>query len=153
MDTSSTQFQFPSLIILLVVSLYGLLLVPVIALKYSYSSLFTAGAGVGFVLMAGSAGFLWLYQRRMIPVRAGIYFQTTLTRVMRWLTHDPLNIAEWAGRGPQAGAPDMAAYFAFETFASAFLHLIVLGVGMGLVLGIIGALAGKVAKMIVHSMH
>jgi len=71
---------------------------------------------------------------------------------MRWITQDPLNIAEWAVRGAQSEAPSMAAYFAFETYAGAFLHLIVLGLMMGLLLGLIGGLVGKGIQMIVHRM-
>ncbi len=69
---------------------------------------------------------------------------------MRWVTRDPLNVAEWAARGPQTGAPSMAAYFAYETFAGAFLHLLVLGLGMGFLLGLLGGLAGKVTQMILQ---
>ncbi|MBV9849082.1 MAG: hypothetical protein JO250_05270 [Armatimonadetes bacterium] len=48
---------------------------------------------------------------------------------MGLLRRDPLNIAEWADRGPASGAPPMACYFAYQTFVGAFLHL--LGWGSG----------------------
>lgn len=66
---------------------------------------------------------------------------------MRFITHDPLNIAEWAVRGADSHAPSMAAYFAFETFAGAFLHLIVMGIAMGGLLGIVGGAIGKGARL------
>jgi hypothetical protein len=67
---------------------------------------------------------------------------------MDFIIHDPLNVAEWAARGAGNLASSMAAYFAFETFAGAFLHLVVLGVGMGGILGIVGAMLGKGIKTV-----
>lgn len=67
---------------------------------------------------------------------------------MYFITHDPLNVAEWADRGATSGAPTMAAYFAFETFAGAFLHLIVLGFGMGGLLGVVGGVFGRGARWV-----
>jgi len=61
---------------------------------------------------------------------------------MPFITRDPLNLAEWAALGTTSSAPSMAAYFAFETFAGAFLHLLVLGAGMGAALGFLGGLLG-----------
>jgi hypothetical protein len=66
---------------------------------------------------------------------------------MAFITRDPLNVAEWAARGPASDAPSLAAYFAFETLAGAFLHLTVLGVGMGGLLGLVGGLAGKALRV------
>jgi len=63
---------------------------------------------------------------------------------MPFITRDPLNLAEWAALGTASSAPSMAAYFAFETFAGAFLHLVVLGVGMGGLVGLLGGLAGRI---------
>ncbi len=63
------------------------------------------------------------------------------------ITRDPLNIAEWATRGPASGAPSMASYFAYQTFAGAFLHLIVLGGLMGVLLGGLGGAMGKAIKL------
>jgi len=45
---------------------------------------------------------------------------------MGFITHDPLNIQEWAVRGSSGVAPTMAAYFAYETLTGAFGHLVVL---------------------------
>jgi hypothetical protein len=65
---------------------------------------------------------------------------------MHFITQDPLNVAEWALRRAGSNAPTMAAYFAFETFAGAFLHLLVLGLAMGGLLGAIGGFIGKITK-------
>jgi hypothetical protein len=62
---------------------------------------------------------------------------------MPFITRDPLNLVEWARWKTGSGAPSMAAYFAYETFAGAFLHLLVLGIGMGGVLGVFAGLIGK----------
>ena len=65
---------------------------------------------------------------------------------MSLLLRDPVNLAEWANRAKGSTAPTMASYFAYETLAGALLHLVVLGVGMGLVLGVAGGTLGKLAK-------
>jgi hypothetical protein len=62
---------------------------------------------------------------------------------MHFITRDPLNVTEWAEYGATSDAPSMAAYFAFETLAGAFGHLIILGIIMGGLLGIIGGFLGK----------
>ena len=69
-----------------------------------------------------------------------------ITFAMAFILRDPLNITEWAARQAESAAPSMAAYFAYETFAGAFLHLIVLGIGMGGLLGILGGITGKCAS-------
>lgn len=61
---------------------------------------------------------------------------------MAVITADPLNVTEWAVRSSLSRAPSMAAYFAFETMAGAILHLVVLGLLMGALLGTIGGLLG-----------
>ena len=65
---------------------------------------------------------------------------------MGFIDRDPLNVAEWSIRGPASGAPGMTAYFAYETFLGAFLHLSVLGVVMGVLLGLIGGLIGRAIR-------
>ena len=62
---------------------------------------------------------------------------------MRFITADPLNIAEWAARGAASGAPGIAAYFAFESLAGALMHLLVLGALMGARLGALGGAGGR----------
>jgi hypothetical protein len=74
-----------------------------------------AGAWSGFVSGALACG-------------AGL---SLIVFAMGLILHDPLNVTEWAARGTASGAPTMAAYFAWETFAGAILHLTVLGVIMG----------------------
>jgi hypothetical protein len=59
------------------------------------------------------------------------------------ITRDPLNLAEWAGNIRTITAPTMADYFAYETYAGAFLHLLVLGIGMGGLLGVAGGIIVK----------
>ena len=66
---------------------------------------------------------------------------------MPLLLHDPLNIAEWAARGATSGAPTMAAYYALESLAGAMGHLTVLGVVMGAMLGVIGGVLAKAARL------
>jgi hypothetical protein len=61
---------------------------------------------------------------------------------MSRLLSDRPNIEEWSGLG---GGPGMADYFAYETLAGALLHLVGLGAGMGVVLGL---LAGGVVKVV-----
>lgn len=65
---------------------------------------------------------------------------------MSLLTRDPLNVAEWAARGAGAGTPDMASYFALQTFAGGLGHLLVLGLAMGAGLGALGGVIGLVAS-------
>jgi hypothetical protein len=65
---------------------------------------------------------------------------------MHFIVQDPLNVAEWTLRAGDSNAPTMAAFFAYETLAGAFLHLIVLGLFMGILLGVFGGTVGKVAK-------
>src|SRR5450755_3958296 len=62
---------------------------------------------------------------------------------MKLLLKDPVNIAEWGDINGKTNYPDMASYFAYQTFAGAIMHLIILGIIMGILLGIIGGLIGK----------
>jgi hypothetical protein len=62
---------------------------------------------------------------------------------MRFMTADPLNQREWAAAVGHTTAPDIASYFAFETLAGAIAHLVVLGAGMGLLLGLVGGVVGR----------
>jgi cytochrome bd-type quinol oxidase subunit 2 len=65
------------------------------------------------------------------------------------LLRDPTNLGEWSNRGKDVTAPTMASYFAYETLAGAFLHLVVSGVAMGFLLGGLGGLLGKAARRLV----
>lgn len=62
---------------------------------------------------------------------------------MSLILKDPLNIREWTDMKNTRQYPSIAVYFAYQTLAGAMLHLIILGAVMGLLLGIIGGLAGK----------
>ncbi len=73
---------------------------------------------------------------------------TVIVFGMHFILSDPLNVTEWAARASNSNAPSMAAYFAFETFAGAFGHLIVLGFIMGGLLGVLGGCIGKSIKHI-----
>ncbi len=221
-QTRTTQFS-----ILFAVSLVGTVLVPIVALLYSYSTLSAIESGAGFAILLAVAGSLWLVRRRSsqrkdsraihravlvgmvlgllwmveisinnfvappLPTRDIIdnifwtvialsiliftifraYQTDSLARGieagtwsgfvsgllaccmalsvivfgMRFLTQDPLNVAEWAELGASSQAPTMAAYFAFETLAGAFGHLIILGIVMG---GLLGAVGGGLGKSI-----
>ncbi len=66
---------------------------------------------------------------------------------MKLLLKDPVNIAEWADMKGKTNYPDMASYFAYQTFAGAIMHLIILGIIMGVLLGIIGGLVGKLLSV------
>ncbi len=65
---------------------------------------------------------------------------------MKLLLKDPVNIAEWASMKGKTNYPDMASYFAYQTFAGAIMHLIILGIIMGVLLGVIGGLVGKLVS-------
>jgi hypothetical protein len=67
---------------------------------------------------------------------------------MNYILLDPLNQKEWMDVKASMNFPDMAVYFAYQTFAGAIMHLFVLGIFMGLFLGTIGGLAGKAMKII-----
>ena len=67
---------------------------------------------------------------------------------MNFILHDPLNIAEWAANTGTTDASTMAAYFAFETFAGAFGHLVLIGAILSSLLGAFGGVIGKGLKLI-----
>ena len=69
---------------------------------------------------------------------------------MKLLLKDPVNIAEWGDINGKTNYPDMASYFAYQTFAGAIMHLIILGIIMGILLGIIGGLIGKLVSLRVN---
>jgi hypothetical protein len=226
---NSTRTTLYSLLIAL--SIVGMLLVSIVALRYNYNALSVIESGAGFLVLVAVAGALWLYPKRIsqrahssernslllfgialgllwvieisinnfiappLPARdimdntfwAVIAFSILVSSIihayknnslkrgievgiwsgfisgllaccmglivivfgMHFILRDPLNIAEWAGRGASITAPTMAAYFAFETLAGAFGHLIILGVVMGGLLGVMGGSVGKGVKRIV----
>lgn len=68
---------------------------------------------------------------------------------MYFILHDPLNIQEWSAVAATSGTPSMAVYFAYQTLAGALLHLIALGAIMGVLLGLVGGVIGKVGSVLV----
>jgi hypothetical protein len=66
---------------------------------------------------------------------------------MRFLLADPYNVIEFAERGAADHAPNIATYLAFETMPGAFLHLFILGLAMGGILGLLGGAIGKSLKL------
>ena len=218
---------------LIALSIISMLLVGIVAFRFSYSSLSAIESGIGFIALFGCAGALWLYRNRpsrsmnsverngviffgiilgllwiieisinnfiappipardivdnifwaiiafsilafsiiqayrknslVLGIEAGIWngFVSGLMACgmalcivvfgMRFILQDPLNVSEWVGLGIGSTAPNMAAYFAFETFAGAFGHLIILGLVMGSLLGVIGGSVGKGIKLIVRT--
>ncbi len=62
---------------------------------------------------------------------------------MGFILQDDLNIREWRQVNPTGNLRGMAAYFALETLAGAIMHLYILGILMGLILGIIGSVSAK----------
>jgi hypothetical protein len=66
---------------------------------------------------------------------------------MRFLLADPYSVIEFAERGAAARVPNMATYLAFETMPGAFLHLFILGLGLGGILGLLGGAIGKSLKV------
>jgi hypothetical protein len=228
MLTMSNVRRLLPLSVLLMVTVFSLVLVPVIAIRYSYDNLSLAASAIGFVIVLTVAACVWFVGRRMshcgnptvinrsiwlglllgllwvieisinnfiappLPMRdiidnsfwaliaLGIFAVTLIATYqsgrilegiivgmwsglasgamacsmalalivfgMHFIISDPLNVTEWAARRANAGATTMAAYFAYETFAGAFLHLIVLGIMMGMLLGFIGGFIGKGIK-------
>lgn len=69
---------------------------------------------------------------------------------MGFVAQDPLNVAEWAERGAGSGAPSLAAYLAGEMLAGAVLHLLILGLAMGVVLGVAGGGLGWLWRRLVR---
>jgi hypothetical protein len=93
------------------------------------------GTGVVFAAWAGLASGLAACATALSVVVFGMSF----------LTADPLAQQEWAVRGAASMAPSIAEYVAFETFAGAFAHLLVLGVAMSTLLGVAGGAIGVVS--------
>lgn len=66
---------------------------------------------------------------------------------MKLLLKDPVNVAEWADMKGKTHYPDMASYFAYQTFAGAIMHLLILGIIMGVLLGLLGGLLAKLVSL------
>lgn len=61
---------------------------------------------------------------------------------------DPLKIKEWTEIQTSGNNSGMAVYFAYQTFSRAIMHLFILGALMGLFLGFIAGLSGKILILI-----
>jgi hypothetical protein len=57
---------------------------------------------------------------------------------MRFITGDPVSAQEWAAQGPGSGYSSISAYWAYQTLAGAILHLLILGLLSGVLLGALG---------------
>jgi hypothetical protein len=67
---------------------------------------------------------------------------------MKYILLDPLNLKEWTDIKTSVIFPDMSVYFAYQTFAGAVMHLFILGIIFGLILGSIGGLTGKILRIL-----
>jgi hypothetical protein len=67
---------------------------------------------------------------------------------MGFILLDPLNIREWSDVSATVHIPDMAVYFAYQTLAGAIMHLVILGAIMGIILGFIGGVTGKLLSLL-----
>jgi hypothetical protein len=67
---------------------------------------------------------------------------------MKYILLDPLNIKEWNDFKATSNSPGMDVYFAYQTFTGAIAHLFVLGIIMGLFLGSLGGLIGKILRIL-----
>lgn len=63
--------------------------------------------------------------------------------LMNLVVGDPHTNQEYALRGPSSGVSDIGTYFAYELLTGSVLHVLVLGIGMGTVMGALGGLLGK----------
>lgn len=118
----------------------------------------------GFAL-AVLAGQLWLAihaagTRRALPALAASGWAGLASGAMACLTalilalfgselllSDPLNRAEWADVARQNPGIDAATYFTQETMAGALLHLLVLGLGVGMVLGLLATVGAAIYRV------
>lgn len=66
---------------------------------------------------------------------------------MKYILLDPLNLKEWSDLKGSANSPGLDVYFAYQTFAGAIMHLVILGAIMGLFLGSIGGAIGKTLRI------
>ena len=131
---------------------------PPVPQRDTIDNLFWAAVAIGVFSVAAWAS--WRDGRISSGVAAGLWSGTASGLVacctalllivfgMTLITHDPVNITEWATRGAGSGAPDMASYYAFETMAGALMHLLVLGILMDALLGAAGGVAGKLATLL-----
>jgi hypothetical protein len=70
---------------------------------------------------------------------------------MKFILLDPLNIREWNDLKAIENSQGMDVYFAYQSFAGALMHLIILGAIMGLFLGFAGGISGKTLRILKKS--
>jgi hypothetical protein len=111
---------------------YNNVLAQPIVIRDPVDNVFWAFIALGMLALAARAA--WRSRGFSAGVRAGFWSGlvsglmaclAALTLVvfgMRLLLADPVNIAEWADRGPTGAFPTMATYFAYQTIAGAMLE-------------------------------
>ncbi len=69
---------------------------------------------------------------------------------MKYIMLDPLNLKEWTDINGTSNLSGMETYFAYQTFTGAIMHLFILGGLMGLFLGSMAGLTGKILVIIIR---
>lgn len=69
---------------------------------------------------------------------------------MKYIMRDPLNLELWNNVNGTSDPPGMATFFAYQTFQLAIMHLFILGALMGLFLGSMAGLTGKILLIIIR---
>jgi hypothetical protein len=67
---------------------------------------------------------------------------------MKYILTDPLNVKEWTDMKATANSSSMDVYFAYQTFTGAIMHLYILGLIFGFVLGTIGGFFGWTIRLL-----
>lgn len=112
------------------------LFILLISYKYTYKSKrVVTGLKTGFFIGIGSG------------IVACITALLLICFGMNLLLADPVNIAEWLEIKAKSSYPDMASFFAYQTFAGAIMHLLILGIIMGGLLGLIAGVIGKLVNL------
>jgi hypothetical protein len=65
---------------------------------------------------------------------------------MAAIISDPLNIIEWSAVKDSSYTSQISVYFAFQSFAGAIMHLVILGIAWGLIFGSLGGLTGRLFR-------
>lgn len=69
---------------------------------------------------------------------------------IKYVILDPLNIQEWSNVKATADTANIAIYFAYQSFTGAILHLYILGVLPGIILGSMGSSLGLLLNRLKH---
>jgi len=111
-------------------ALVALVMIVSAAVRAVRTGAIDSGVGVGF--WSGISSGLAACLAGLLLVTAG----------MHYLLRDPLNVEEYTARASGADGPSLATYLAYQSFKGALLHLFVVGVGMGTILGCGGGAIG-----------